>query len=174
MSLHADTGAEPRRIILGSVGAPWGVRGWVRLNSWTDPREALLDYREIELKRDGRWHAARLLEARVQGKSLVGRLQGVDDRDAAIAWRGADIGVVREALPEPGEGHYYWADLEGASVRHRDGRVLGRVAYLLATGEHDVLVVRGEREVLIPFVINRFVLGVDLDEGVIDVDWEWD
>lgn len=174
MSPRAGNATDERRIVLGSIGAPWGVRGWVRLNSWTDPREALLGYRDIELQRDGHWQPARLLEARQQGKSLVGRLEGVDDRDAAITWRGADIGVPREALPEPGDGHWYWADLEGLSVRHRDGRELGRVAYLLATGEHDVLVVKGERETLIPFVPETYVLNVDLAAGVIDVDWEWD
>lgn len=165
---------EPQLVVLGQVGAPTGVRGWVRLNSYTEPREGLLDYDDCFLCLQGDWRRARLAEGRPQGKALVGRFEGIDDRDAAIALRGAEIGVERGALPDPGEGRYYWADLEGLRVRHTDGRVLGRVNYLLATGEHDVLVVSGEREVLIPFVPDRFVLGVDLDEGVIDVDWEWD
>ncbi len=164
----------PRLIVLGRVGAPWGVRGWVRLESFTEPREALLAYAECRLRRGEGWEAARIEEGRKQGRSLVARFAGTDDRDAAIALRGAEIGVPREFLPEPEEGHYYWADLEGLAVRHRDGRLLGHVAYLLATGEHDVLVVQGEREVLVPFVMGRYVLGVDLENRVIDVDWEWD
>lgn len=176
---EGDAGAderrdEPRLILLGRVGAPWGVRGWVRLESFTEPRDALLDYADCRLRQGDSWQAARIEEGRRQGKALVARFAGSDDRDAAIALRGADIGVPRESLPEPQEGHYYWADLEGLAVRHRDGRLLGHVAYLLATGEHDVLVVQGEREVLVPFVPGRYVLDVDLDNRVIDVDWEWD
>lgn len=171
----SETEANGRRlIVLGRVGAPWGVRGWVRLDSWTEPREALLDYGSCFLRGSADWQEARLLEGRRQGKSVVGHFEGCEDRDAALALRGAEIGVAREDLPDPGEGHYYWADLEGLAVRHRDGRELGRVAYLLATGEHDVLVVQGEREVLIPFVMGRFILDVDLEHGIIDVDWEWD
>lgn len=173
----ADTGESDtsgRVVVLGKIGAPWGVRGWVKLTSYTEPRDALLAYRNCFLRQEGDWTAAALEAGHPQGKSLVAKLAGVDDRDAALRWRGADIGMPRKALPEAGDGHYYWADLEGLEVRHRDGRSLGRVAYLLATGEHDVLVVQGEREVLIPFVMDRFVRGVDLAEGRIDVDWEWD
>ena len=161
-------------LILGQVGAPWGVRGWVRVNSYTEPRDALQEYRDCYLRRKGQWVAARFAEIRPQGKSLVGKLESVDDRDAAIEWRGADIGVPRRQMPDPGDGHYYWADLEGLAVQNRDGRELGRVDYLLATGEHDVLVVKGERETLIPFVMDNVILGVDLAAGLITVDWEWD
>ncbi|MGB5246392.1 MAG: ribosome maturation factor RimM [Woeseia sp.] len=161
-------------IVLGKIGAPWGVRGWVRLTSYTEPRDALLTYTACYLRRDKEWVAARFEASHPQGKSLVGKLGGVDDRDAAIEWRGADIGMPRDELPDAGDGHYYWADLEGLLVRHRDGTELGKVAYLLATGQHDVLVVQGEREVLIPFVMDKFILGVDLANGLIDVDWEWD
>lgn len=172
----ADDGRAPddRVVVLGRIGAPWGVRGWVRINSWTDPREAILDYRDCLLKREGAWQPARLASGKPQGRSLVGQFDGMDDRDAASAWRGADIGVRRSAMPDPEAGRWYWSDLEGLTVRHRDGRELGRVAYLLATGEHDVLVVQGEREVLIPFVHGKYVLDVDLAGGRIDVDWEWD
>lgn len=161
-------------IVLGQLGAPWGVRGWVRVNSYTEPREGILDYRGIYLRRESGWRAAQFAEGRMQGKSPVVRLEGVNDRDAALQWRDAEIGVPREQMPEPGAGHYYWSDLEGLSVARQDGEVIGQVAYMLATGEHDVMVVRGERETLIPFVLERFVVDVDLDNGRITVDWEWD
>lgn len=161
-------------IVLGRIGAPWGVRGWVRLTSYTEPRDALLDYRDCFLRRNDDWVNASFEAGHPQGKSLVGKLAGVEDRDMAIEWRGAEIGMAREQLPAAGEGHFYWADLEGLRVKHRDGRELGKVAYLLATGQHDVLVVQGEQEVLIPFVMDKFILGVDLHNGLIEVDWEWD
>jgi 16S rRNA processing protein RimM len=77
-------------------------------------------------------------------------------------------------MPAAEDGSYYWADLEGMRVLHRDGTELGRVAYLMETGANDVLVVAGERERLIPFVVGEVILGVDLDKGVISVDWAWD
>lgn len=165
----------PRRlIVLGRVGRAQGVRGWVRLHSYTEPREALLRYADCYLNRGGEWQAARLAEGTVHGNTLLGRFDGVGDRDAAQGAVGADIGVPRGDLPDPGEGRYYWADLEGLAVRHKDGRRLGTVAYLVATGAHDVLAVRGEREILIPFVMDKVILDVDLEGGEIRVDWDWD
>ena len=167
-------------MVIGRVTGLYGVRGWVRVFSYTEPRDALLAYRACLLRLDGAWRPHQLAEGRRQGKGLVARFSGVEDRDAAAAIVGAEVGVPRASLPATREGEYYWADLEGLQVRHTDGRILGRVAYLLETGAHDVLAVRsteaGEagRERLIPFVPGRYVLGVDLERGIIDVDWEWD
>jgi 16S rRNA processing protein RimM len=82
--------------------------------------------------------------------------------------------VPKDDLPDAEDGHYYWADLEGLRVVHRDGTELGCVAYMMETGANDVMVTRGERERLIPFVADKVILDVDFDEGVINVDWEWD
>lgn len=174
--------ADRKPVTLGRISGLYGVRGWVKVFSYTEPREALLDYKEWLVGVRGTWATVTLAEGKTHGKSLVARLEGTDDRDSAARFVGADIAVMRECMPEAGQGEYYWADLEGLQVRHRDGRMLGRVACMLATGAHDVMVVRrdgaggsnGEREVLIPFVLEKFVLGVDLDKKVIDVDWEWD
>ena len=87
---------------------------------------------------------------------------------------GCDIGVPREILPRTEAGQYYWRDLEGLKVVHRDGSELGTVAYVMETGANDVLVTAGEKERLIPFVADKVILDVDLAEGVINVDWEWD
>lgn len=175
-----DAGADSSgRVVLGRIAGLYGVRGWVRVRSWTEPREALLDYREWLVGSGDSWELKPVAEAKVHGKGLIARLEDMDDRDAAARLVGADVAVPRERLPEPAEGEYYWADLEGLEVRHRDGRVLGRVDRLIETGAHDVLVVRPgaaghDSEVLIPFVPGEFVLGVDLAAGIIDVDWEWD
>ena len=142
--------------------------------SYTQPREAILDYDRWLLRQHGEWHSASLEEGKRHGKTIIVRLDDVADRDAAVALIGCDIAVERTEMPATEEGSYYWADLEGSRVVHRDGTELGRVSGLLETGAHDVLVVQGERERLIPFVAGQIVLGVDLDEGVIRVDWEWD
>lgn len=163
--------SEP--IVLGRVSGLHGVRGWVKVFSYTAPRQAVLDYSDCLLNRGGSWEAACIADGRMQNKTIVAHFEGVDDRDAAAALVGAEIGVSREKLPAPEAGRYYWTDLEGLDVVHRDGRRLGRVAYLLETGANDVLVVQGDRETLIPFVPETVILDVDLKRGVIEVDWEW-
>ena len=146
--------------------------------SYTDPREALLDYDVLLLRRDQQWEQARIEEGQRHGKTVIARFEGCDDREQAEALLGCDIGIHREAMPEPETGQYYWNDLQGMRVTHRDGTELGRVAYVMETGANDVLVVKndsvGDKERLIPFVVDKVILDVDLHEGVIKVDWEWD
>lgn len=163
-----------RRVVLGKVGGLHGVRGWVRLWSFTDPVENLLDYREVEIGRGGRWEMVRLAEGRRQGESLVARFEGCADRDQAAPLVGAELAVARDRLPPPAAGEYYWADLVGLDVVTTGGVALGRVDHMMATGANDVMVVRGERERLLPFVPGQFVSEVDLAGGRIVVDWDPD
>ena len=142
--------------------------------SYTEPREAVLQYQGLQLGQNGSWKALNIAEGRRQGKSVVARLEGLDDRDDAAALVGAEIGVLRSELPEPETGKYYWTDLEGLTVINRDGTELGIVSYMLETGAHDVMVIGGEQEVLVPFVMNEVVLSVDLEKQQIIVDWDWD
>ncbi len=163
-----------RRVILGQVSGLFGVRGWVKLWSFTDPVENLLGYGELELGQLGHWHAARLVEGRRHGEGLVGRFEGCEDRDQAALLVGAELAVPRERLPQAPPGEYYWADLEGLEVVTTTGVRLGRVEQMMATGANDVMVVCGERERLVPFVPGRFVERVDLEGGRIVVDWDPD
>ena len=165
---------ETKPVILGQVTGLYGVKGWVKVHSYTEPREAILDYKDWLLLRDGDWQSVRLAEGKRHGKTVIARLEGVNDRDVAATYVDDDIGVPREQLPEAGRDEFYWADLEGLQVVHSDGRILGKVAYLLATGANDVLVVKGDQEILIPFVQGEVIKDVDLAAGVINVDWEWD
>lgn len=159
-----------RRITLGRIVGVYGVRGWVKVYSHTRPREAILDYGPWLIERDGQWEAHEVEEGRVHGKGVVARLAGCADRDQAAGLIGAEIAVERSRFPEAAASEYYWADLEGLRVQNLEGEQLGTVSHLFETGANDVLVLSGERERLIPFarpVIQR----VDLDEGVIIVDW---
>jgi 16S rRNA processing protein RimM len=142
--------------------------------SYTQPREAILDYDRWYLRRKGEWQAAAISEGKRHGKTVIVHLEGVADRDEATTFIDSEIAVERDAMPAADDGSYYWADLEGLRVVHRDGTELGRVAYLMETGANDVLVTEGERERLIPFVVDKVILDVDLEQGVISVDWEWD
>ncbi len=161
-------------VVLGRISGLFGVRGWVKVYSYTEPREAVLDYgRWLLAGKDG-WRAATVAEGQRHGKTVIARIDGYVDRDQAAELVGIEIAVPRDELPETASGQYYWSDLEGLRVVHRDGTELGQVAYLLETGANDVMVVKGEQERLIPFVMDKVILGVDLDKGEIDVDWEWD
>lgn len=146
----------------------------MKVFSYTRPREAILDYDRWYLKRKGEWQSTTVRDGKRHGKSVIARIEGVDDRDEAAALIESDIAVDRDDLPQPGKGSYYWADLEGLKVVHRDGSELGTVAYLMETGANDVLVTEGDRERLIPFIAEKVILDVDFDAGVIRVDWEWD
>jgi 16S rRNA processing protein RimM len=173
---NKEAAGEP--VVLGRISGLYGVKGWIRVCSYTEPREALLDYSHWLLRAKDGWTEKAVAEGRRQGKSLVARFADTEDRDAAAEWIGADIAVSRESLPAVGQGEFYWADLEGLQVRHRDGRILGRVVRMLATGANDVMVVQSageaKQEILIPFVPEMYILKVDVAAGIIDVDWEWD
>lgn len=168
------TDALTRPVLVGRIVGLHGVRGWVKVFSFTEPREAVLEYDGWRLRRDEAWQSAEVAEGRRQGKSIVARISGIEDRDAAAELVGCEIAIDRSDLPQPDDGQYYWSDLEGMKIVHRDGTELGRVAYLLATGANDVLVTDGPNERLIPFVRQQVILDVDIAAGVIRVDWEWD
>jgi 16S rRNA processing protein RimM len=165
---------ERKRIVIGKVGGPFGVKGWIKLLSWTEPREEIADYSPWQIGRGDQWKDWKVAEFRPHGKGLAARLVGLDDRDKAAALLGADIAVWRDQLGEPEPGQYYWADLIGLEVKGAEGADFGRVEGLMATGANDVLVVKGERERLIPFIQGQVIKGVDLDAGVITVDWDPD
>ena len=166
--------AGDQRVIFGRITGLFGVKGWVRLFSHTQPREAILDYDRWLIGRDEEWREFRLAEGRRHGKAVIARLEGFLDCDQASGLIGADVAVERDQLPAAEKGEYYWADLVGLEVVTTDGRALGQVHHLLATGANDVLVVRGEDECLVPFIRDRVIREVDLDGGVIRVDWDPD
>lgn len=166
--------AETEPVVLGRITGVFGVRGWVKVFSYTEPREAVLDYERWLLSGTQGWQPATVAEGQRHGKTVIVRLDGIDDRDRAASLIGTEIGVRKSDMPPTEAGQYYWSDLEGLRVVHRDGRELGTVSHLLETGANDVMVVRGEQERLIPFVMDKVVLDVDLAAGVVSVDWEWD
>ena len=159
---------------MGRITGLFGVKGWVKVYSYTEPREAVLNYDRWLLGRKDGWQEATVAEGQRHGKTIIARIDGCVDRDQAAEFVGVDIGVPRDALPQTEKDQFYWSDLEGLTVLHRDGTELGKVAYLIETGANDVMVVKGEQERLVPFVMDKVVLGVDLAKGEIEVDWEWD
>lgn len=162
-----------RLVLVGRVAGVYGVQGWVKVISATEPPEAILDYPQWQVRGDdGAWRPRTLTAGRVHGKGVLAHLAGCDDRDVARALIGAEIAVPRSEMPDPGAGRFYWADLQGLTVKTVAGVTLGVVDHLIETGANDVLVVKGERERLIPYVWDAVVKTVDLDHGVMAVDWD--
>nr|WP_036275859.1 ribosome maturation factor RimM [Methylomonas sp. 11b] len=160
---------------VGQVSGVFGVKGWVKVYSFTDPRENILQYSPWILQKNSQIQEVKLLGGRRQGSLVVAELQGINDRDLAAELMGADILIRKQQLPKASDGEYYWADLIGLEVRNQEGCKLGKVDHLLETGANDVLVVvDGDVERLIPFLQQSTILKIDLDDGLIIVDWDPD
>ncbi|EGV32375.1 Ribosome maturation factor rimM [Thiorhodococcus drewsii AZ1] len=163
---------NPSRVVLGKIVGVYGVKGWVRVFSETAPREGILGYSPWLIGSGG--SPCRVAEGKVHRKGLIVRLDGCEDRDEAAVLVGQEISVPRDRLPPPHSDEFYWVDLEGLAVFTVSGVDLGRVDHLFPTGANDVLVVKGDRERLIPFVWDEVVKDVDFTARRIDVDWDPD
>ena len=172
--------SEPERptppqklILMGRVMGVFGVRGDVKIESWSEPRAQIFRYQPWILRSpNGVERELRGAKGRDTGKHVVATLPGCDDRDVAEAMRGTEIYVPRDVLPPPAPGEYYWVDLEGLRVITTEGVDLGEVAQMMSTGANDVMVVRGDRERVLPFIQPDYVTSVDFESGVITVDWD--
>jgi 16S rRNA processing protein RimM len=161
-------------VTLGRVSGVFGVKGWLKIESYTDPPANIGRYARWTLRLRGNERQAAVEDARAHGPKVVAKLAGFDDRDRAADWIGAEIVVERSELPPLDAGEFYWTDLEGLHVRTPDGISLGTVDHLMATGGNDVLVLRGTPERLVPFVLGDVIKRVDLEQGVIEADWPVD
>jgi len=176
--MNATPSAEDL-IVLGKITSVHGVRGEVKIYSFTDPIDNLLDYNHWTLKRDGEVRQVELVGGRLQGKILVAKLKGLDDREVARTFAGFDICVPRAQLPALEEGEFYWHQLEGLKVIDLQGQLLGRIDHLLETGSNDVMVVKpcpgslDDRERLLPYT-EQCVQQIDLAAGEMRVDWDAD
>ena len=161
-------------LVMARVAAPYGVKGWVHVTTYTDLPGNLMDYAPWYLHRQGQWQAVEVRSVRPHGKGLVVQLADCDDRDTAALLTGSEIGIYREQFPPTAGDEYYWSDLVGLRVSTVNGAVLGVVDHLIETGANDVLVIRGEREYLVPFISDQVIVSVDLDSREIQVDWDPD
>ncbi len=167
--------AQDALVAMGRILGPYGVKGWVKVDPWSESVATLTRFSRWWIGRPGAWSEQIVEEVAVHGRSIIARLSGSGDRDAAMAWRGAEVAVQRAALPPPEPGEYYWADLIGLQVINSAGESMGQVVEMSSNGAHDVMRVAesasGEvNERLIPFV-DAVVREVALSERVIRVDW---
>jgi 16S rRNA processing protein RimM len=160
-------------MVMGRIAGAFGVKGWVKVQTFTQSVDTLIGFPSWWLKQAAGWQERKVEEAAVHGRTVIAKLSGVHDRDAAAQLLGYEVAVPRDQLPASRAGEYYWADLIGIGVSNIQGVPLGRVAKLLETGAQQVLLVEGERERLIPF-IESVVVSVDVAGRSLVVDWDAD
>lgn len=161
-------------VIVGSVAGVFGIKGWIKVRSDTDPLTNILNYSPWYLNKGEEWLRFEVEQGQLHNKGLIAHLEGCDDRDNAAGLMGYTIAVDRSQLPPTVEGEYYWSDLIGLKVINRQGIELGEIRQLMETGANDVLVVQnGQNEILIPYVMDHYIDKVDLDQGQVLVDWNW-
>lgn len=166
-------------VIMGRIVAPYGILGWLKIQPDTETLDSLFDYPDWWLGRGSKWQKYAVETAKVHGNTLLVKLSGITDRDAAFKLKGMQVSVPRDQLPAPEENEYYWSDLIGLSVTNQQQEALGVIVDVFETGANDVLVVKQEiagqraRERLIPF-ISQVVLEVDIAGKTMLVDWDAD
>lgn len=161
-------------ITLGKIIGVFGVQGWVKVYSYTAQQEDILRYPSWYLRKGGVWSEVKVLAGKRRGKGLIANIEGITDRDAALALTDVPVGMLRASLPELSADEYYWADLIGLKVATVTGMALGTIDYLFETGANDVMVVKGERERWLPWLMGDVVKTVDLVAGQVTVDWDPD
>ncbi len=159
------------RVVLGRITGVFGIKGWVKIESYTDPVESILGFREWLLQQHATQRAVTVSEGRRHGRQVVAHIESYDDRDRAAVLVGAQIVVSRSVLPELGAREFYRADLIGLTVRAAGGAVLGRVDHFIDAPAYPLMVVRGEKELWLP-ATPPYLRKVDLETGEVLVDWQ--
>ena len=164
--------------VLGKISGYYGVKGWVKIYSYTQPRENIVRYKTLKIKSArGQWQDIKLDNGKAHGKGVVAHFEGYDDRDIAAGLIGAELAVYRKEFKAASKDEYYWADLIDLTAINLEGVELGQVKRLIETAANDVLVISpvqkedAKAEILVPFVLEHYVKKVDLDANTIIVDW---
>ena len=162
-----------KKLLVGKINGFFGLQGWVKVFSYTNPRSNILNYSPWSIKVDGNFQSIDITSGREQSKTIVAHIKGVDNREDSQKFIGQDIYINKEQLPELTQGEYYWHELIGFDVINKDEERLGTVDYFVETGANDVLVVKGKKEYWIPY-IEPFLVSIDSKNNKILVDWDKD
>ncbi len=162
------------KVIIGRIASVYGLKGWNKIISFTEPRNKIFEYTSWQIHLNGEWKETTPSSHKPHGKGLLVKLAGSESCEDAGRYVGTEIAIERDQFPTLEKNEYYWADLEGLSVVNEEGLTLGTVKRLMETGSNDVLVVEGEKSYAIPYIRNDFVLNVDIQNKVINVAWDAD
>jgi len=167
-------------LVVGKFTSAYGIKGWVKLHSFTEPMGNIASYQPLYLKKQGQWQVLDIEKIQQHGKGLIAKVKGCDNRDQTPAYTGCELGMLKSQLPNLEGEDYYWSDLAGLTVKDQQGQNFGVVDHLVETGANDVLVVKAtkdsidDQERLIPYLYGDVVLSVSLQEQEITVDWDAD
>lgn len=165
--------ADEAYIIVGKVGSTYGVHGWLKIHTYTEFGASILDYAPWYLGSENEaWTLTEVEQGRTHGNGIIAKFPGVNTPEEARLLTGKLIAITRQQLPELKDNEYYWTDLIGLTVINKQGEILGKVVYIMETGSNDVLVVKGNKEHAIPYLLGDVILNVDLAKQEIHVDWE--
>lgn len=160
---------------IGKVGSTFGVKGWLKIQAYTENHADMLTYQSWYLSTDGEhWVKMDNIKGQVHGRGLIVKFPGIDTPEDARLLTGKTIAIPKEQLPALKKDQYYWSDLEGLNVINQHGENVGTIRYLMETGSHDVLVIkRGqEKEWAMPYLPGKTITKVDLLTKEIHIDWE--
>lgn len=163
-----------QKIVVGCLGAPYGLRGWIKVNSYTQPIENIVTYQPWLITIKGKEQSILIASYKFHGENIIVQFDDCDDRDTATLYTNATISITRDQLPDLPKDEYYWTDLEGLTVINHDQTTLGVISYIMSTGANDVLVVKGDKEYLIPYLPDDVILNIDLKARLMHVRWEID
>lgn len=166
-------------LVMGKIGAAYGIRGWLKVFSSTENAESIFDYQPWFIQHNGQWKLIELENWKRHNHDIIIKIKGIDERNDAAHLTNCEIIVESEQLPELEDGEYYWKDLIGCEVITTEGYNLGKITELMETGSNDVLVVKanlkdafGVQERLIPFLNDQVIRKVDLTTGTVEVEWD--
>lgn len=159
---------------IGKISSVFGIKGYVKVFSFTDDRASILQYSPWLLKKAGQSQRLEVVTGQLQGKAVIALLRGITERNQAESLIGWDIYIAKAQLPPAGQGEYYWSDLIGLQVTNLQGVDFGKVTSLLETGANDVLLISGERQRAVPFLQQQTIKNIDLVTKTLQVDWDAD
>lgn len=169
--------ADTSYITVGKIGSTFGIKGWLKIHSYTEFGASILDYQPWYLStshdpNQDQWEAVTIEEGKEHGNVIIAKISGIETPEDARLFTGKLIAIPRSMLPTLKPGEYYWSDLIGLTVINANGETLGKISYLMETGSNDVLVVKGEKEHAIPYLQGSVIKSIDLDKQEMHVDWE--
>jgi 16S rRNA processing protein RimM len=167
------TKADATYITVGKVGSTYGVRGWLKVQSYMEPRASILDQRPwyMQYEKDT-WKVIEVEQGKPHGSDIIVKFAGINTPEEARLLTGKMIAITRSQLPPLNKNEYYWSDLIGLTVINKHGEIYGKVIDMMATGSNDVLIVKGNKEHAIPYLLGSVILNIDLEKQEILVDWE--
>ncbi len=161
-------------VVIGRFGRPHGIKGYITVLSFTEPRENMLHYTDWNVCIKEQWLPLKILSTEVNNKFILVQVDGYAEREQVACLTNSDIAVKRAQLPTLSPGEYYWHQLVGMQVVTQQGKLLGNVTEVMATGANDVLVVLGERRHLVPYILDDCVISINDAQRLITVNWDPD